>query len=54
MIVTYLNTYSQAGITPLNVFRYVTPTIVLASIFLLLLFSKITINNLTSQRSFAV
>lgn len=50
MIVTYLNTYSQAGITPLNVFRYVTPTIVLASIFLLLLFSKIIINNLTSQK----
>ena len=50
MIVTYLNAYSQAGITLLNVFRYVTPTIVLASIFLLLLFSKITINNLASQK----
>lgn len=45
MVITYFNTYTQAGINSLKIMQYCAPAIVLAAVFLLLLFKQIRITH---------
>ncbi|WP_118813100.1 hypothetical protein [Haemophilus haemolyticus] len=50
MVITYFNTYTQSGINSLKIMQYCAPAIVLAAVFLLLLFKQIHITHPILQK----